>query len=377
MTRTSRQDTTLAETAISSTEEIVEEIRNGRMIALVDDEDRENEGDLIIAAQFATPEAINFMAQFGRGLICLCLTAERIAQLELEPMSRENGTRHQTAFTTSIDARFGRESAISAAGRAYTVAVAINVGNDPDQLDTPGHVFPLRARDGGVLVRAGHTEAAVDLAKLASLNPSAVICEVMNDDGSMARLADLLDFSRRHNLKIGTIRDLILYRRLHDRIVKRVAEGWLETRLYGRWKVVEFENRIDGSRYLALVKGAIEPATPTLVRMHVPDILADACGAEGTGAGVIAASMEAIAEAGRGVIGLIPASYDPATTVRWGAQSVDQRDEVLRDYGIGAQILADLGVSDMVLLTNSHPQPVGLSAYGLRIVAEQPIDAAS
>jgi len=354
---------------LASTEEILEETRNGRMVVLVDDEDRENEGDLIIPAQMATPEAINFMARFGRGLICLCLTEERVRQLELGPMVRENGTRHGTAFTASIEARDGIDTGISAADRARTVSIAIDAANGPDKIVTPGHVFPLIARDGGVLVRAGHTEAAVDLARLAGLNPSAVICEVMKDDGTMARLDDLIAFAQQHDIKVGTIRDLILYRRRHDHLVERVSDRDIDTET-GRWKAAVFRNRVDGSESLAMIKGRIDPETPTLVRMHIPDPLADLFGAKSTRQGVLAAAMQHIADAGEGVVVLVRGEQDflvprPTDETRAG--------DGLRDYGIGAQILADLGVRDMILLTNSHPDPVGLSGYGLKVVKEIPL----
>lgn len=361
--------------SLSSAEEILEEVRNGRMVVLVDDDDRENEGDLIIAAQFATPEAINFMARFGRGLICLCLTAERARQLSLEPMVSDNGTRHQTAFTTSIEARDVVGSGISASDRAHTIAVAINTSNGAEEIVSPGHVFPLIARDGGVLERVGHTEAAVDLARLVDLNPSAVICEVMNDDGTMARLDDLMGFAGRHGLKLGTIRDLIVYRRQHDRIVERVSEGPLRTVRYGSWDAIAFRNRIDGVRYLALVKGRIDPSKPTLVRMHAPDLLADVCGATGEREGLIDKAMKIVAAEGVGVLVLLPAQFDAPFPEPPGSRPGSSRAETLREYGIGAQILANLGVTDMELLTDSHPDPVGLSAFGLRIVGERPLRA--
>lgn len=363
---------------LASADELIDEMRNGRMVILVDDEDRENEGDLIIPAQLATPEAVNFMAKFGRGLICLCLTAERTRQLELELMVRENGTRHQTAFTTSIEARYGIDTGISAVDRARTISVAIDAKNGPDQIVTPGHVFPLIARDGGVLVRAGHTEAAVDLARLANLNPSAVICEIMNDDGSMARLDDLIFFGKVHNIKVGTIKDLILHRRQHDRIVERVSERDFETERYGKWTAIAFRNLTDSNEYLALVKGNIVPGQPTMVRMHVPDILADVCGAKGPREKVIETAMEMMSAAGQGVICLLPAKYGAGGGLLSRIAAPDAaRTETLREYGIGAQILADLGVGDIELLTSSHPDPVALSAYGLAIVGERPLQTSS
>jgi 3,4-dihydroxy 2-butanone 4-phosphate synthase/GTP cyclohydrolase II len=358
---------------LSSTTEILEEVANGRMVILVDDEDRENEGDLIVPAQMATPEAINFMARFGRGLICLCLTEERTKQLGLEPMSRNNGTRHGTAFTTSIEAREGVDTGISAADRARTIAVAIDAANGPDKIVTPGHVFPLIARNGGALVRAGHTEAAVDLARLAGLNPSAVICEVMNDDGSMARLDDLVAFAQHHNLKLGTIRDLIQFRHQHDRLIERVSETAFETSTTGDWKAIAYRNRVDQSELLALVKGRPSAFSPTLVRMHVPDPLADMFGACGPREGLLGAAMHAINSAGEGVIVVV--SPNPRTvltsSIRQSTDPAPDSANVLREYGIGAQVLADLGVKQLILLTNSHLEPIGLGGYGLQLIEER------
>lgn len=372
---TSAQMESGAVVSLSPVEEIIEETRNGRMVILVDDEDRENEGDLIVPAQFATPEAINFMARFGRGLICLCLTADRVRQLQLEPMVPNNGTRHKTAFTASIDASHGIGSGTSATDRARTVGVAINMLCGPDEIVSPGHVFPLTAKDGGVLERVGHTEAAIDLARLAGLNPSAVICEVMNDDGTMARLDDLTDFADRHGLKLGTIRDLIAYRRKHDRIVERVSESPLQTTRHGLWNAILFRNRIDAGEYLALVKGHIDPAKPTLVRMHTPDVLADMCGAVGLREALIDKAMAIIAAEGSGVMTLLPAHFDLPVSRQPERPTDGSRAETLREYGIGAQILADLGVADIELLTDSHPDPIGLSAFGLRIVGERALHA--
>src|SRR5690242_13528881 len=249
-------------------EAIIDEARNGRMFVLVDDEDRENEGDLIIPAQMATPDAINFMATHGRGLICLALTAQRVGALGLQPMSRTNRSRMETAFTTSIEAREGVTTGISAADRARTVSVAIDASKGPDDVVSPGHVFPLVAREGGVLVRAGHTEAAVDIARLAGLNPSGVICEIMNDDGSMARRDDLIRFSQFHNLKVGTIADLIAYRRRYDRIIARTLETDFESRYGGRFKMIVYTNTAAYAEHIALVKGAVAGEEPVLVRMH-------------------------------------------------------------------------------------------------------------
>jgi len=360
-------------------EEIIDEARNGRMFVLVDDEDRENEGDLVIPAQMATPAAINFMATHGRGLICLTLTGERCEQLGLELMSRNNGTRHETAFTISIEAREGVTTGISAADRARTVSVAIDGSKGRDDIVTPGHVFPLRARDGGVLVRTGHTEAAVDISRLAGLNPSGVICEIMRDDGTMARMDDLIAFARLHDLKIGTIRDLIAYRRRHDRMVEKKAEMSFTSRWGGQWKARTYFNKATGDENLALVKGHIDPEKPTLVRMHTLSIFADIFGEESDRAELLHRSMEIIAEEGAGVIVVI---NRPMQRLMSRAMEIKQevRDggeaplEELRDYGVGAQILAELGVHDMILLTNTRHSLVALEGYGINIVGERAID---
>ncbi|WP_375394346.1 3,4-dihydroxy-2-butanone-4-phosphate synthase [uncultured Sphingomonas sp.] len=363
---------------LSSPEEIVDEARNGRMFILVDDEDRENEGDLVIPAQMATPEKVNFMARYGRGLICLALTKKRVDELGLGLMSRNNGTRHETAFTTSIEARDGVTTGISAADRARTVAVAIDSGKGRDEIVTPGHVFPLVARDGGVLVRAGHTEAAVDVARLAGLNPSGVICEIMNDDGTMSRLDDLVSFAQLHNLKIGTIRDLIAYRRRHDHLVEKRAEMNFESRWGGTWKAMTFHNKATGDETIALVKGRIDPEKPTLVRMHTASFFVDMFGEASERSGLLSRSMETIAEDGTGVIVVInrPMKDSLSRFIKLrgegkgaGAPEVEE----LRDYGVGAQILAELGVEEMILLTNTHHMLVGLEGYGLSIVGERPI----
>jgi len=360
-------------------EEIIDEARNGRMFVLVDDEDRENEGDLIIPAQMATPAAINFMATHGRGLICLTLTSERCEQLGLDLMSRNNGTRHETAFTVSIEAREGVTTGISAADRARTISVAIDGMKGKDDIVTPGHVFPLRARDGGVLVRAGHTEAAVDISRLAGLNPSGVICEIMRDDGTMARLEDLIAFARLHDLKIGTIRDLIAYRRRNDRMVEKKADVQFTSRWGGDWTARTYFNKATGDETMTLIKGRIDPSQPTLVRMHTLSIFADIFGEENDRSELLHRSMEIIAEEGCGVIVVINRPMQRLMT-----RSIELKEqyrkgesppiEELRDYGVGAQILAELGVHDMVLLTNSHHSLVALEGYGLSIVGERPID---
>ncbi len=354
-----------------SIEEIIEEARNGRMFILVDDEDRENEGDLVIPAQMATPDVINFMATHGRGLICLTLTKERTDALGLELMSRNNGTRHETAFTVSIEAREGVTTGISAGDRARTVAVAIDSGKGRDDIVTPGHVFPLIARDGGVLVRAGHTEASVDISRLAGLNPSGVICEIMNDDGTMARMDDLIPFARRHGLKMGTIRDLIEYRRKHDRLVECVSEAPFTSDYGGDWTAKTYRNKVDGSINIVLQKGHTVQGEPTLVRMHSMSIFSDVLGQPGPRKRILQRAMNAVGEAGAGVIVLLMPSTREKLTAELGSAGAPEMD--LRNYGIGAQILADLGINDMVLLTNSHRHIVAIEGYGLNIVGERPI----
>jgi 3,4-dihydroxy 2-butanone 4-phosphate synthase / GTP cyclohydrolase II len=356
---------------LSPTEEIIDEARNGRMFILVDDEDRENEGDLVIPAQMATPAAINFMATHGKGLICLALGKERVDQLGLQLMSAKNGTRHETAFTTSIEARDGVSTGISAGDRARTVAVAIDAAKGPEHIVTPGHVFPLIARPGGVLVRAGHTEAAVDVARLAGLNPSGVICEVMSEDGTMARLDDLVAFAQRHGLKIGTIRDLIAYRRRHDHNVERAAEVRFTSKWGGDWTAITFRNKAINTETLALVKGHIDPSKPTLVRMHALSLFSDALGREGDRSDLLARSMEVIAAEGSGVVVLLDRTVPLSQAMRMmaGERATDMGE--LRDYGVGAQILAELGIHEMILLTNSHHTLIALDGYGLNIVEER------
>ena len=361
---------------LSSPEELIDEARNGRMFILVDDEDRENEGDLVIPAQMATPDAINFMAKYGRGLICLAMTKARIDSLGLDLMSRNNGTRHETAFTVSIEAREGVTTGISAADRARTVSVAIDAAKGKDDIVTPGHVFPLVARDGGVLVRAGHTEAAVDVARLAGLNPSGVICEIMNEDGTMARLDDLVSFAQFHSLKIGTIRDLIAYRRRYDHLVEQRAEVKFASRWGGEWRTITYWNKATGTEQMDLLKGKVTPGKPTLVRMHALSPFADLFGEEGDRGRMLARSMEIIGEEGAGVIVVInkPRSDAFTTAVKRKAGELSAADmEELRDYGVGATILTELGVEDMILLTNTHHTLVGLDGYGLSIVGERPI----
>ncbi len=369
---TSLRSATLSQ-YLASAEELIEEARNGRMFVLVDDEDRENEGDLVIPAQFATPDAINFMARHARGLICLALTRPRVEQLGLSLMSQSNGTRHQTAFTVSIEAREGVTTGISAADRAHTVAVAINPECGREDIVTPGHIFPLVAREGGTLIRAGHTEAAVDIARLAGLVPAGVICEIMNDDGTMARLPDLVAFAQHHNLKLGTIADLIGHRRRTERLVRRVAEGAIEHVAGGEWRTLVYANKVEYQEHIALVKGDLASGPPPLVRMHAVDLLDDMTGGQHWIS--LHGSMRQIAKEGRGVIVLIREHRPTALSERVrGLAETQKPPQDLRDYGIGAQILLDLGVKDMVLLSNSPRRPiVGLEGYGLNIVAQRPI----
>ncbi len=365
---------------ISSTPEIIEDAKNGRMVILVDDEDRENEGDLVIPAQHATPEAINFMARFGRGLICLAMERERVEQLGLPLMSQRNGTRHQTAFTVSIEAREGVTTGISAHDRAHTVKVATDPKKNAQDIVTPGHIFPLVARDGGVLVRTGHTEASVDIARLAGLNPAGVICEIMNEDGSMARRDDLIQFAQLHGLKIGTIRDLIAYRRRYDRIVERTLETDFKSRYGGDFKLYVYTNRVAHSEHVALVKGDIHGDEPVLVRMHAMNVLQDVLGDATSGHGPeLHAAMAEIGRAGRGVVVLIreplPTSLSDAVQRRIGtvAPAKNGKPTELRDYGVGAQILLDLGVRRMILLSNRKKIIIGLDGYGLSIDGQRPI----
>ena len=354
---------------ISSVEEIIEDARNGRMFVLIDHEDRENEGDLVIPAQMATPDAINFMATHGRGLICLALTSERVDQLGLELMSTNNSSRHETAFTISIEAREGVTTGISAHDRARTVAVAIDASKGPSDLATPGHVFPLRAKSGGVLVRAGHTEAAVDIARLAGLNSSGVICEIMNEDGTMARLPELISFAQRHGLKIGTISDLIAYRRRNDNLVRSGELTKILSEFGGEWDMRVYEDETHGDQHIVLSKGDLTGDTPVLVRMHAMDPMLDIVGIGPKGrADEFGAAMELVAEEGRGVVVLL----------RDTAMKIENNDNAsprtLRQYGLGAQILSSLGLSKLELLTNSPtPKVVGLEAYGLEITSTRKI----
>ncbi len=357
--------------AISSIEDIIDEARKGRMFIVVDHEDRENEGDLVIPAQMATPEVINFMASHGKGLICLTLPGERIDQLGLPLMASSNSSRHETAFTVSIEAREGVSTGISAHDRARTVAVAIDPAKGAADIASPGHVFPLRARDGGVLVRAGHTEAAVDIARLAGLNPSGVICEIMNDDGSMARLPDLVAFAQRHGLKIGTISDLIAYRRRHDNLVRVTSEQKITSEFGGDWMMRIYSDTTQGAEHVVLIKGDITTPGPVMVRMHAFDPLLDMVGvAGGVRADEFSDAMRLIGTEGRGVIVLLRDTHMKMATSEASPQT-------LRQYGLGAQILSSLGLHDLTLLTNSAtPKVVGLEGYGLSITGTRKIPPA-
>ncbi len=355
--------------AISSVEEIIEDARNGKMFILVDHEDRENEGDLVIPAQWATPDVVNFMATHGRGLICLAMTSKRIEELGLQLMSTNNSSRHETAFTVSIEAREGVTTGISAADRARTISVAIDGTKGAPDIATPGHVFPLRAKDGGVLVRAGHTEAAVDVSRLAGLNAAGVICEIMNEDGSMSRLPELVAFAQRHGLKIGTISDLIAYRRRHDNLVRVRKEETITSEFGGVWQMRIYTDETHGDEHIVLTKGDLSGDEPVLVRMHALDPMLDVVGTGPKGrADEFQHAMQAVAEEGRGVVVLL----------RDTSMKLDVGDEVspktLRQYGLGAQILSSLGLSKLTLLTNSPtPKVVGLDAYGLEIVGTRKI----
>ncbi len=364
---------------LSSIEEIVDEARNGRMYVLVDNEDRENEGDLIIPAQMATPDAINFMATYGRGLICLSMTKNRIEELELTPMKKRNTGKLDTAFTVSIESAKDVTTGISAADRAKTIQVAIDKSSGPSDITTPGHVFPLMARDGGVLVRAGHTEAAVDISRIAGLNPTAVICEIMKDDGNMARLKDLIPFCKKHNLKIGSISDLIRYRVNNDPIIKRKNNNVLNTKKYGQWKIFSYENTVNtnGPEHLALIKGDLTETSPNLVRVHVSNFVNDAfngvIGDKGSKSSIsLDESMSEINKKGSGLIVVI--NYDDASHSL--SKYIDGNDawneeDKIRENGIGAQIIRDQGVKEMVLLSKSKRELVGLEGFDIKVITQR------
>jgi 3,4-dihydroxy 2-butanone 4-phosphate synthase / GTP cyclohydrolase II len=368
--KTNKADTEDLSSYLSTIEEIIDEARNGRMFILVDDEDRENEGDLVIPAQMATPDAVNFMATHGRGLICLTLTQERVEQLGLPAMSANNKMRHQTAFTVSIEAKEGVTTGISAADRARTIATAIDSTKGADDIASPGHVFPLAARDGGTLVRTGHTEASVDIARLAGLAPGGVICEIMKDDGTMARMPDLVAFAQKHGLKVATIADLIEYRLRNDRIIKPIIESKLSAVKAGEFKTIVYQNQSNGSEHVALVKGDLTANGPVLVRMHAFNMIDDIQSAEKTLE--LHRAMELIDEEGRGAIVMLR-NPNPTFLSDRLKEGQTERGLNFRGYGIGAQILLDLGIQEMILLSNTEQVLVGLEGYGLKIVERRPI----
>lgn len=358
---------------ISNISEILKDVRNGIPVVIVDDEDRENEGDLVVAAQMATPENINFMAKYGRGLVCLPMEKKMINRLGLELVGRGDNIHHRTAFTVSIEAKEGVTTGISAADRAHTIQTAINPETGPLDIATPGHVFPLVAQEGGVLVRAGHTEAAVDLAQLAGFSAAGVICEIMNDDGSMARLPDLAPFARDHNLKIGTIADLIAYRRKNEKLVKKINETSFHSRFGGEFRLILFRAHITGTEHIALVKGDVENSEkPVLVRMHAINVLDDALG--GHEYSPLQKAMEMIASEEKGVIVCIRESEKQTLSSMLEDEENNEQeqsgkihDRPLRHYGVGAQILKELGVRQMRLITNAPKTVIGLDGYGLEI----------
>ena len=368
----------LNKSGLSSIEQVIEEAKQGRIFILVDDENRENEGDLCVPAEMATSDVINFMAKYARGLICLAMERSRVEQLGLSLMTRRNEGRHETAFTVSIEAREGVTTGISAHDRAHTISVATNVNKGQDDIVTPGHVFPLVARDGGSLVRAGHTEAVVDIARLAGLTPAGVICEIMNDDGTMARLPDLLSFAEQHDLKVATIADLISYRRRTESIVERSLESVLDSRYGGSWRMIIYLNKVTYAEHIALIKGDITGETPILVRMHslnvMEDVLGDQSGSRG--GGELQSAMRHIADVGRGVVVVMrePTSTALSEKIRGKIKTKIPEggtENELRDYGVGAQILLDLGIKEMILLTNSEQTVIGLEGYGLSIFERQ------
>lgn len=370
MTNTIQLSADMFSSPISPIEDILEDARNGRPYILVDAEDRENEGDVIIPAQFATPDQINFMARHARGLICLAITAQRARQLRLPPMAAENRESMTTAFTVSIEAAEGVTTGISAADRARTVQVASDPSRGADDIVSPGHVFPLVARDGGVLVRTGHTEAAVDISRMAGLTPAGVICEIMNEDGTMARMPDLVAFAQLHGLKIGTIADLIAYRRRTERYVERVMDQPFESVHGGPFRLMLYRDTIEGGEHVALVHGRIEPGKPTVVRMHQVDFAADLLGHREDRQNYIPTALKQISDSGEPgvVVFLRDPSLQSLAERLAGADKPAGNDRAIKAYGLGAQILLDLGVRDMIVMSSTRPEPTALEGYGLRIV---------
>jgi len=369
---------------LSTIEEVIADAKAGKLFILVDDEDRENEGDLCVVAECATADAINFMAKYGRGLICLALTRQRTETLGLTMMDRRNESRHETAFTVSIEAREGVTTGISAHDRAHTIKTAIDPNCNERDITTPGHIFPLVGRDGGTLVRAGHTEAVIDIARAAGYdNPAGVICEIMNDDGRMARLPDLVTFAKAHDLKIASIADLIAWRRQNESLVQRMVETTVTTRIGGDWRMMIYANTISNIEHIALVKGDISGDTPVLVRMHALDLMADLLGevSEKRAGNELASAMQMIADAGQGVVVVLREASASSLTAMVSQKIVAQIDggsnRELRDYGVGAQILTDLGVSQMILLSNTRPNVVSLEGYDLEITDWKPLQQES
>ena len=369
---------------LSTIGEVIADAKAGKLFILVDDEDRENEGDLCVVAECATADAINFMAKYGRGLICLALTRQRTETLGLAMMDRRNESRHETAFTVSIEAREGVTTGISAHDRAHTIKTAIDPNCNERDITTPGHIFPLVGRDGGTLVRAGHTEAVIDIARAAGYdNPAGVICEIMNDDGRMARLPDLVTFAKAHDLKIASIADLIAWRRRNESLVQRMVETTVTTRIGGDWRMMIYANTISNIEHIALVKGDISGDAPVLVRMHALDLMADLLGevSEKRAGNELAAAMQMIGDAGQGVVVVLREASASSLTAMVSQKIVAHIDggsnRELRDYGVGAQILTDLGVSQMVLLSNTRPNVVSLEGYDLEIIDWQPLQRES
>ena len=360
-------------TLFSKIEDIIKDAKKGKMFILVDDEKRENEGDLVVPAQNINSEKINFMAKYGRGLICLALTGKRIEELNLPLMPQHNAARRKTAFTISIEAKKGISTGISAKDRAKTIQVAINIKTNSKDISTPGHIFPLRAQDGGVLVRAGHTEAAVDISTLSNLNPSGVICEIMNDDGTMARRDDLFKFSKEHKLKIATISDLISYRRKKEKIIERTLKTKIKSQYGGLFDLIVYKNKIVPAEHIALVKGKINPKKPVLVRVHALNFLTDILGTSLFIDNQIKKSMQMISKKKNGVIVIIREPRSWTLSPRIKSNVDDKKNLQLRDYGVGAQILIDLGIKNMILISNSKKTIVGLEGYGLKVVNTIPI----